>query len=302
MKTIAGLLILLTVLSMLFLMALSFNTASATNPETDETPASHTSPSSSAPVRVAYLTFDDGPSRNVTTGILDLLYEEGIQATFFVLPMDGLDDVYLRIINEGHELANHSYSHNYNRLYTKSVESFIEDVKKLHSFILYRFDYTMTSFRFPGGPFGFPTSVFDERRAALRGIGYREFAWHVDPSDYTPKVIAMSGEELASRVLSEVSGLGNKNHVILLFHDRDVNRSTLKALPFVIAGLRQRGFTFDTVGNFPLTRADIRAYEEHQRATVTTRTAGIRLGLFRSKLFEESVENLNHRTGQLLFE
>ncbi len=92
--------------------------------------------------RKVYLTFDDGPSSN-TGDILDILAEYDVKATFFVNGRVGAtaEALYRRIVDEGHTLAMHSYTHNYGVVYA-SVESFAEDFKKLQDYLydcLYQF-------------------------------------------------------------------------------------------------------------------------------------------------------------------
>ena len=74
-----------------------------------------------------YLTFDDGPSAN-TDEILDILDRYGVKATFFVVGREGsqAEDALRRIVEEGHTLGMHSYTHDYDQIY-ESVESFAED-------------------------------------------------------------------------------------------------------------------------------------------------------------------------------
>ena len=81
--------------------------------------------------KVVYLTFDDGPSQAVTPLILDVLKEEGIKATFFVLGsnVDNNPDIVKRAYNEGHYIANHGYTHSYSKIY-KSKESVLEEFNK----------------------------------------------------------------------------------------------------------------------------------------------------------------------------
>ena len=235
------------VLSLLTLSACAA-TASAANSEP------------SAPERVAYLTFDDGPYREITPDILDLLRQEEILATFFVLPHKTVDDIFRRIIREGHELGNHSYSHNYDILYRGNLDDFRQEVVMAHEFILNNFGYEMTSFRFPGGPFGHDESVFEERRTIIAELGYRDFAWHVDSNDWRPNVRHITSAELAERVLNDVDALEDDEHVIILFHDVFWSPRLLDALPIIISGLRERGFTFDVTRNFPLTEIETAMY------------------------------------------
>jgi len=243
---------------------------------------------SSARKRVAYLTFDDGPVRDITCRILDILEREGIPATFFVLPKKDNDDIFWRMINEGHEIANHSSTHNYYRLYGSSIDSFLDDVMANHYFIKNRFGYTMTSFRFPGGPFGRPPEVIEERREALAAIGYREFVWCVDPQDWRDHVRAKGGRQLASLVLYQVGGLSDRRHINILFHD--TSGTTVSALPYVIAGLRERGFTFDITRNFPFSNEEIEMFEEVATAQRTARINKTRLRQHHTTLATESLE------------
>ncbi len=108
---------------------------SSQTPETEKSaepkkpPASEKTPASAR--RVAYLTFDDGPSKN-TPKVLDILAEEKAVATFFVIGNDTEfgHRMYRRILAEGHALGNHTYSHDYSRIYT-SQEDFLKDFYKL---------------------------------------------------------------------------------------------------------------------------------------------------------------------------
>ncbi len=102
-------------------------------------------------IRKVYLTFDDGPSSN-TSRILDILADYNVKATFFVVGKEEEEyqALYKRIVEEGHTLAMHSYSHRYNEIY-QSVESYSADLSKLQEFL-----YDITGVwcrycRFPGG-------------------------------------------------------------------------------------------------------------------------------------------------------
>ena len=98
-----------------------------------------------------YLTFDDGPSKN-TTQILDILDEYNIKATFFVVgKTDNYSkDIYRRIVDEGHSLGLHSYSHRYEIIY-ESLDNFQYDLYKLQEFLYDVTNYKANIYRFPGG-------------------------------------------------------------------------------------------------------------------------------------------------------
>lgn len=65
-------------------------------------------------IKIAYLTFDDGPSKN-TMEILKILKENDVRATFFVNGHPGLENLYKAIAKDGHVIANHTYSHDYSK-------------------------------------------------------------------------------------------------------------------------------------------------------------------------------------------
>lgn len=198
--------------------------------------------------KTAYITIDDGPSREVTTGILDLLQQEGIKATFFVLPHGGVKDLYQRIIDEGHEIGNHSYSHNYSKLYTSNdISGFEEDVLLAQEWLFDNFGYLSTSFRFPGGAMGRKASIVDPRREFLEEHGYRDFDWHVDTGDANNNYKDKSAAALSQRVLDNTR---DRERLIVLMHDTKSKATTLQALPLIITGLREQGYTFDILRNY----------------------------------------------------
>ena len=190
-----------------------------------------------------YLTFDDGPSLAISPGILDILADEGIKATFFMLPYSGGDEIFKRVIDEGHEIGNHSYSHDYPKLYQGTVNAFKDDVLKARNFVYDNFGYTSTTFRFPGGSGDQPASIRNPRINAIRDIGYRYFDWDIDTNDWRR---TSTPESIIEDVLANTR---NREHVIILMHDM-YNR-TLEALPGMIQGLRDQGYIFDTLQNHP---------------------------------------------------
>jgi len=197
---------------------------------------------------VAYLTFDDGPSHTVTAGILDILKEEEIKATFFVLPREGANDLFRRIIDEGHEIGNHSYSHDYDALFRGSVSAFREDVVKARDFIENNFGYTTTSFRFPAGTMTWNRDIRNPRIEVINNLGFRYFDWHIDSGDAHALQLDKAAETITSNVLDETRG---RENVIILLHDYSSRTTTLEALPMIIDGLRRQGYEFDILKNYP---------------------------------------------------
>ena len=196
--------------------------------------------------RVVYLTFDDGPSRNNTPVILDILQEMDVRATFFVLPRSGVDDLYMRIVNEGHVIANHSFSHDIPRLFS-DVEFFEADLRRAHNFIRNMTGQTPTIYRFPGGSGGRSSEVMAPRLAALRRMGYRHFNWDLSINDTDTGPAGRCVDTLINNIIMNTR---NRHSLVILMHDTSFQTTTVQALPTIIAHLRAMGYEFDTLDNF----------------------------------------------------
>ena len=115
--------------------------------------------------KIAYLTFDDGPSPNITPKILDILQEENIKASFFVIgkKVKEQPNIVKRIYEEGHFIGNHSYSHDNSLLY-KSKESFLSEIQKTDIEIGKAIgieNYHSFLFRFPNG---FMSNIYKSKK------------------------------------------------------------------------------------------------------------------------------------------
>jgi peptidoglycan/xylan/chitin deacetylase (PgdA/CDA1 family) len=207
--------------------------------------------SSKSDNKIAYLTFDDGPSGNNTPVNLDTLKKYDVKATFFVLPKSNLDDVYKRILKEGHVLGNHSYSHDYKYLYS-SADKFKTDILKAKSFIYTKFGYTTTVFRFPGGTMGRKKSLVNRYSAILSKEGYKYFDWNVSTADTDPNLRKYGNDEYITNLLANnvIKNSKNKNKLIVLMHDSSDKIYTAKALPKIIEGLKKQGYRFDVLTNY----------------------------------------------------
>lgn len=193
--------------------------------------------------KVAYLTFDDGPSDN-TVAILDFLKEHDVKATFFVIGNENRLDIYKRIVDEGHTLGNHTYGHDYNKIY-RSPQAFFEDVEKLNDLLESVTGQRTKILRFPGG-----SNNTVSRRSGGKDImktitleaknrGYRYFDWNVDSQDASK--VKQSKNII---VKSVVSGAQYNNQAVILMHDAPAKTTTVEALPEMIEGLKKQGFIF----------------------------------------------------------
>ena len=189
------------------------------------------------------LTFDDGPSAN-TTAVLDTLAQYGVKATFFILNYsESYIPVLRRMINEGHTLAIHSWSHDYSAIYT-SAEAYMQGVYKLQEKIRNDTGYTAAIIRFPGGSSNtvskkYCAGVMSQlaRRAEAEGFIY--YDWNVDSGDADGN--CMGKDYIVSNVKNSLRS-GRVN--VVLMHDSSPKTTTPQALPEIIADAQARGFTF----------------------------------------------------------
>ncbi|NEZ45824.1 polysaccharide deacetylase [Clostridium niameyense] len=198
-------------------------------------------------VKIAYLTFDDGPSNN-TKDILKILKENNIKATFFVNGHPKLANLYKEIQQDGHVIANHTYSHDYSNVYI-SPENFEKDVKKLDKFLE---DTTGKNsshiIRYPGGS----NNTISHRyggRSVMKSIlpymekkGYVYFDWNVDSTDAS--AFCQKKERIVNSVLSQSRGT---HQAVILMHDTNPKVTTVQALPEIIKGLKEQGFIFEVL-------------------------------------------------------
>lgn len=190
--------------------------------------------------KTVYLTFDDGPSAR-TPELLAILEEYDIKATFFVVGRESEEaEQWMRdIVAGGHTLGIHTYSHDYNQIY-QSVEAYLEDFNAMYNLILEATGVAPQVFRFPGG------SVNAYNGATYRDIisemvrrGFVYFDWN-----------RMSGDAVRGNVPSEtlvenaLDRADSMRRVILLMHDSARFTNVVEALPQIIEGYQEAGFTF----------------------------------------------------------
>ena len=183
--------------------------------------------------RYVYLTFDDGPSI-YTDEILDILAEYDVKATFFVCgkPDAKYTDSYKRIVDEGHTLGMHSYSHKYSDIYS-SVDAFSEDLKKLKHFLFDTTDVLPRYYRFPGGSSNKVTKVdIHELMDVLDTEGVTYFDWNVSAGD------DRAGATKDTIYNNIVGNIPKFKHCIVLMHDAADKKSTVEALPEVIEAIK----------------------------------------------------------------
>jgi len=189
--------------------------------------------------KVAFLTFDDGPSSNITPQILHILKKYNIRATFFVL--GSLCKKNAAIIREmaddGHAIGIHTYSHNYKTVY-KSAENFINEIKMTEAVLkqILGEKFNGRLFRFPGGSF---ESYKKQYKKLLYEAGMVSIDWNVITGD--AEASNLPPEKLLDRLKSTSKG---KNNIIVLMHDSSNKQTTADVLPEAIEYLKSQGYEF----------------------------------------------------------
>ena len=191
-----------------------------------------------ADFKVCYLTFDDGPYSKTTSLFLDVLKEKNVLGTFFVLKKDNLDDLYRRIRDEGHTLANHTASHKISNGIYRSEETFIDDIKENDDFIYNLLGVKMDVMRFPGGS---PQATYSGLNKSslvnkLVDMGYGYIDWTLTTGDGEAN---LSPDEFLHNVVDKSS---KYSVMTVLMHD--YSKNTALCLGDMIDILREQGFIF----------------------------------------------------------
>ena len=193
-----------------------------------------------------FLTFDDGPTQSVTPYILDLLKQENIKATFFVLGnrAKANPELIKREFDEGHYIANHGYTHKYSQIY-QNEQTVLDEYNYTEQCIqeaLNNPDYHSKVFRFPGGSLGgYYKTIKKQAKQFLRQNGIVSLDWNSLSKDAEG---VNTKEELLQNVIDTI---GNKQSVVILMHDASDKILTYETLPSIIQYLRDNEYEFKTL-------------------------------------------------------
>ena len=193
--------------------------------------------------KIAYLTFDDGPSEN-TDKILDVLKEKGVKATFFVVGKTGekARERYRRIVEEGHTLGLHSYSHRYEEIYG-SLENFKSDVLKLKEYLYQITGEDVWVYRFPGGSSNSVAKIsIKECIDFLDEEGIVYFDWNASSEDAVE--VNASCSVLNSNILRDAL---RYERPVILMHDLYECCNTADGLEMLIDRLLKEGYQIEEI-------------------------------------------------------
>ncbi|NLI12730.1 polysaccharide deacetylase family protein [Pelotomaculum propionicicum] len=230
---------------------------SRTSASTTENEPAPAPPVPADPNKKVYLTFDDGPNSHYTGLVLDILKRYNVKATFVVIGsnVEKNPAVLQRILDEGHNLVNHTYSHDYKIIYA-SPQAFLADLEKCNNAIG-KTGHEAKIYRAPGGPSKMEKSYYDY----LSRYGYKSLEWNVSSADSDPR--GVSPEQIINNVKNGVIQMEKAGRPpIILMHDgTEINinvenpgaavqnyiksrESDIAALPVIIEFLQARGYTF----------------------------------------------------------
>ncbi len=208
-------------------------------------------------LKVAYFTFDDGPSVH-TTEILDVLDEYDVSGLFFIVGqyMDEYDEgeaVIETIVKRGHVIGLHSMSHNRQLLYQgpQSAQHFVDEMKTLQQKVKQLTQYKSTICR---APYSRKLYFSESHYTLLKQAQIDYLDWNVDSRDWSH----ISAAEILENVKKDQASLPDNSVLVILFHE---TTESVKALPDVIEYLKADGYQFGVYDSKTNLQELIRYYE-----------------------------------------
>lgn len=204
--------------------------------------------------KIAYLTFDDGPSTTNTPEVLSILDKYNIKGTFFVTGKsisagEKSKDLLKQIVKNGHAIGNHTYSHDYKYLYPNrkmNVNNIISDINKNNDLMkeVLGEKFSTRVVRFPGGYWSWQDRT--PMKEKMIDVGIENIDWNALNGDAEGK--KKSATELVEFAKKSIDSLGpNADNVVILMHDTYGKEETVKSLPSIIEYLQSKGFEFKSI-------------------------------------------------------
>lgn len=209
--------------------------AAATATTTTPAPAASAIPPGFPATKQVALTFDDGPNPPATLQLLDLLDQLDAKATFFVLGQyaERHPDVVREADRRGHGIASHSWGHpDLTKVSDEQLRG--QEIGRTNEVLSSIIGRPITCMRPPQG------KTDDRVKGAIEQAGMIQLKWNVDPSDY----LRMTPEELATRIVTATTQLGDEGAVVVLHDGGDNADVTVAAVRLVVEQLRPLGYSF----------------------------------------------------------
>jgi peptidoglycan-N-acetylglucosamine deacetylase len=188
--------------------------------------------------KVVALTFDDGPDPERTPAVLASLQKYNVHATFFVVGnrAEKYPELLQQVAAQGHEVANHSYSHNYAAFKSNKTDVFRDEIERTNTIIQNITSQTPTLFRSPGGYLSDNMVEFTKQNRIT--IAY--WTWQQDSKDWK---VGNSATYIANHIIKNI-----KPGQIILLHDGTENGlQTAQAVDILLAKLTSQGYRFVTM-------------------------------------------------------
>ncbi|WP_293200955.1 polysaccharide deacetylase family protein [Paenibacillus sp.] len=184
--------------------------------------------------KVAYITFDDGPSK-YTDQLLDILKQHEAKATFFMVghQLNEYSDAVKRLYKEGSYPGLHSMTHNYNKLYKSGGSAgFVNEYKKEQKMVEKLLGYKPHLIR---APYGSSPQIGEAFRGDIAAAGFKMWDWTTDSLDWK-----YAGHP--DKIIARVSNSVHRDKEVILMHERE---QTVQALPSIMTLLEDRGYEFE---------------------------------------------------------
>ena len=202
-------------------------------------------------VKSCYLTFDDGPSGPVTEQVLNTLKEHNVPATFFVVGKNAAEypEQIKRMVAEGHSIGNHSYSHDYEYMYSGDPQ-FDEEMNRCKNTIdsILGGEYKNLLYRFPGGSFEVYKGFYIYN---IMYEGYQYVDWNSLTGDAEKE---NPDKDYIMNALKESTANGTKEDIVVLLHDAGAKQITADTLSDVIKYLKSKNYVFKAITNSNYTK------------------------------------------------
>lgn len=195
--------------------------------------------------KIAYLTFDDGPSR-YTSDVLKILKENNVKATFFVT---GSNPDFYDLIKEeaaqGHAIGIHTFSHDYGKIYS-SEDAYFKDVAEMNALIKKEIGHEVKILRFPGGSSNtvsrkYSNGIMSALTKDVEKKGYQYYDWNAANGDGNCYI---ESSTLVNTALKEIR---DQDVVMMLMHDGSSSKATIDALPTILKSMLRQGYEFKVI-------------------------------------------------------
>lgn len=198
------------------------------------------------PEKVVYLTFDDGPSSNNTSKILDILNDNGVKATFFVVgsKVDRNKNLVKRMYDNNMSIVPHCNDHDYEKIY-KSKDNFFNDYYSCMASIKEVTKENIKNFvRMPGGSTNTicNADVMSGIKDELKNKNIHYIDWNVSSGDASSYRVPK--DKIEENIIKYSKGWDT---IVVLMHDAEAKTTTVEALPDTIKYFKDNGYTFRTL-------------------------------------------------------